>query len=248
MANISFGEKVRRARIKNAWTQADLGEKLGVTAATISNWETGKIVLAREYRIKLKEVLGGFGAEKEDEQDRAVMEEGPSAFGVWLTKTRLEKKLSVAELASDSGLSVPAIYNIESGRIANPRVETIRRLEKALGRELPAEARQDTREEATIRGVGELVDFDPHDPEDLPAVPGIYVFYDISDRPIYVGQASNIKSRIRTHLEKFWFKVPIVQTGAYVQINEEDLREKVETLLIRFLKSNAVINKQNVDR
>src|SRR2546425_12882278 len=43
MANISFGERVRRARIRNAMTQADLGSKLGVTGATISNWETGKI-------------------------------------------------------------------------------------------------------------------------------------------------------------------------------------------------------------
>src|SRR6266567_2143208 len=95
-----------------------------------------------------------------------------------------------------------------------------------------------------LKGLGELVGFDPHDDEDLP----FYVLYDISERPLYVGQAQNIKTRIRTHRDKFWFRAPIVQTGAFVQIDEADLREKVETLLIRFLKSNAVINKQKVDR
>lgn len=74
------------------------------------------------------------------------------------------------------------------------------------------------------------------------------MLYDISERPIYVGQGSDIRNRIRAHQEKFWFKRPIVETAAYVKIEEKNLREKVEKLLIRFLKSNAVINKQNVER
>ena len=77
---------------------------------------------------------------------------------------------------------------------------------------------------------------------------GICVCYDISDRPIYVGQGSSIKTRIRDHSDKFWFGPPIVETGSYVQIDDKDLRVKVETLLIKFLKSNAVINKQSVER
>ena len=112
---------------------------------------------------------------------------------------------------------------------------------------IPSEAKDEIREEATIKDVGELIDFDPHDDEDLPSFPGIYVLYDISERPIYVGQGE-IKRRIRDHRDKFWFKPPIVETGAYVRIDERALREKVETILIRFLKSNAVINKQKVDR
>ena len=39
-----------------------------------------------------------------------------------------------------------------------------------------------------------------------------------------------------------------VSVAAYVNITEKALREKIEKLLIRFLKSNAVINKQSVDR
>ena len=94
----------------------------------------------------------------------------------------------------------------------------------------------------------EFFEFDPHNPSDWPEGAGIYVLYDISERPIYVGQGSSIKRRIKEHEEKFWFKAPIVTTAAYILIDDSDLRTKVETILIRFLKKNAVINKQNVER
>jgi transcriptional regulator with XRE-family HTH domain len=249
MANISFGERIRRARIRNAMSQSDLAEKLDVTQATISNWETGRSRPRAEQKTEIKRVLGDVAQERVQANDDTSAEPGPSAFGAWLNRTRNERQMSVAELAEKSGLSAPAIYNIESGRIANPRAGTVHRLEDALGQELPAEAKREIREEATIKGVGELIDFDPHSDDDLPSVAGIYVFYDISERPIYVGQSGDIRARvIRDHREKFWFRPPITKTGAYVEIDDKALREKVETLLIRFLKSNAVINKQNVDR
>ena len=97
--------------------------------------------------------------------------------------------------------------------------------------------------------VGRLrLDFDPHNDEDLPAEPGIYVFYDISERPVYVGQSDDIRRRIAGHSDKFWYKRPIVETAAYVKIADKKLRSQVETTMIRFLKSNAVINRQNVRR
>jgi len=65
---------------------------------------------------------------------------------------------------------------------------------------------------------------------------------------VYVGQASKIATRVRKHQDRFWFKYPIVSHGAYVQIDNETLRRQVEQVLIKFLKSNAVINKQSVDR
>jgi len=68
------------------------------------------------------------------------------------------------------------------------------------------------------------------------------------ERPLYVGEGGNIRNRIKDHAQKFWFKAPIVDTGAYIRIDDVELRKKVETLLIKFLKSNAVLNKQNVER
>lgn len=251
MANISFGERVRRGRIKNAWTQSELAQKLNVSQA-ISNWESGKIVPTREQKNRVREVLGLEQAERGElddaSQDSQADQEGPSAFGSWLNRARIEKGWSVAELAAKAELSVPAIYNIEAGRIENPRAETVRRLEQALGKELPSETKEEIREEATVEGVGEFFEFDPQNKKDWPEVPGIYVFYDISERPIYVGQGSSIKKRIQDHEEKFWFKPPIVSTGAYIKVEEASLRKKIETILIRFLKRNAVINKQNVER
>jgi transcriptional regulator with XRE-family HTH domain len=248
MANINFGERLKRARIREAMTQAELGDKVGVTQATISNWEIGKVIPSREQKDDLKRILGGFSPDAEKANADPKVDVGPNPLSGWLTKARLEKQMSVPELAEAADLSAPAIYNIESGRITNPRAETIRRLELALGQEIPSDAKEEIREEAKIEGLGELIDFDPHDDDDLPSVPGIYVLYDISERPIYVGQGSDIKRRLRSHRDKFWFKQPIVHTAAYVKIDDAPLRERVETLLIRFLKSNAVLNKQNVER
>lgn len=248
MANISFGERVQRARIRNAMTQTELGEKVGVSQALIHNWEKGRSTPSPEQKAHLKKLLGSVWTEAHLEAANEARSSQPGAVGSWLNRSRVEKNVSVPELAERAGLSAQAIYNIEAGRISNPRAATVKRLEKALGVEIPSEVKDESRDEATIEGVGELVDFDPHEDEDLPSLPGIYVLYDISERPIYVGQGSDIRRRIRDHADKFWFKPPIVETGAYVKINEKELREKVETLLIRFLKSNAVINKQNVDR
>ena len=252
MANMPFGKRMRGARNKNGWTQAELGKKLGVSQGAIWNWETGIVVPDRNQKVRICDVLGLDRSESENGGAGQVTgqsaKEGPSAFGSWLNRTRVEKGLSVADLAARAEVSVPAIYNIESGRIENPRGETIRRLEQALGKDLPAETKKEIREEATVEGVGEFFEFDPHNKNDWPDVPGIYVLYDVSERPIYVGQGSGIKKRIQDHEEKFWFKTHIVSTAAYIKVDDGPLRKKIETILIRFLKRNAVINKQNVER
>jgi hypothetical protein len=61
-----------------------------------------------------------------------------------------------------------------------------------------------------VQGVGPFTNFDPHDEYHLPSVPGIYVFYDISDRAVYVGKAQDIAARIKDrhtgHWDKFWYR------------------------------------------
>ena len=171
-----------------------------------------------------------------------------SAFGAWLRKVRTKAEKSVPELAAASGVSTVAIYNIESGKSLNPQDGTRRRLAAALRTEVPAEVKAESEEEQRIQGLGSLTDFDPHDEDDLPGVSGVYVFYDVSDRPVYVGKAQNIAKRVGDHRDKFWFRYPIVSHGAYVEIADGDLHHQVEQILIGFLKSNAVINKQSVVR
>jgi hypothetical protein len=37
-----------------------------------------------------------------------------------------------------------------------------------------------------------------------------------------------------------------VETASWIQVKDDTLRVQIETLMIKFLKRNAVINKQNV--
>ena len=59
---------------------------------------------------------------------------------------------------------------------------------------------------------------------------------------------ANIVLAILGVAAKLQRRPPIVQNAAYVGISNKALREQVEKVLIKFLKSNAVLNKQNVDR
>jgi transcriptional regulator with XRE-family HTH domain len=183
-------------------------------------------------------------------EEPADTDSGIGAFGDWLRQARLEERLTVAELADQSGVSVPAIYNLEAGRSRNPQLRTRERIARALGADVPAEIAREAQEQQEVAGIGPLTDFDPYEERDLPDCRGVYVFYDISDRPVYVGKAPrrSIRDRVRDHNDKFWFKRPVVNHAAYIQIDDENLCGQIEQVLIRFLKSNAVLNKQNVDR
>src|ERR1022692_2924800 len=261
----SLGERLRIRREANGLSQTDLAQKTGVSQARISQWERGSQP-SREQIEKLDSILGEVlqqettasqgssavgawlrgGFLGEVLQQETTASQGSSAVGAWLSKARLNADLTVNELATKAGVSAATIYNLENGRAENPHPRTIKALEQALGNRLESE--QQVKEASEIKGLGEFVDFDPYDVKNLPDIAGVYVFYDISQRPIYVGQGGSIARRIKDHAEKFWFKRPIVEDGAYVEIADKRLREQVETILIRFLKQNAVINRNKVDR
>jgi transcriptional regulator with XRE-family HTH domain len=254
MPRLRFGPSVKKSRVRLGLTQAELGQKLvpQVGPATISQLENEHHDPSDVQRVQLRRILGQGSNDCESKSVHAIEKEetveAPSAIGSWLNRYRQEQNLSVPELASKAGLSYVAIYNIESGRSQNPQRTTISKLEAALGQKLSSEAKQEAKDEATIEGVGEWFNFDPNSEADWPSGAGIYVLYDISDRPIYVGQGQKITNRLRDHHQKFWFRPPIVQNAAYVGIDNKVLREQIEKVLIKFLKSNAVLNQQNVDR
>ena len=103
-------------------------------------------------------------------------------------------------------------------------------------------------QEAEIKGLGSIQEFDPMDEQEWPTEPGVYVLYDISDRPIYIGMSGNIKRRLKNHEQKFWYKRPVVDTAAYIKIIDENLRTQIESILIKFLRSYAILNKQQIER
>lgn len=242
-----FTQQLRKARQQEGLSQVSVGEKLGVSGATISNWEAGKSVPDDSDLRKLRKLLGNFDGRGGRASGSDSFEDGqPSAFGIWLRQERDKARLSVNELAEQSGVSAPTIYFLENGRTQLPLEQTRKRIEKALRVDVPAEVTKEVEDEQEIEGLGPLTDFDPFN--ERPRCSGVYVFYDISNRPIYVGKAKNIAARVRAHEEKFWFKPPIVHTAAFVEIKADKLRHQMEQVLIKFLKSNAVMNKQSVDR
>lgn len=230
------GEDIKRLRVEADLTQMQLAEKLGVWQTQVSAWETGRSLIGEEHQKLVAKLFG--------KSESAVA----NPFGDWLKRERERRNLTVQELASKAEVSAPAIYNIEAGRITNPRSGTRDRLATALSVDVPTDVTDLVKSESEIKGLGIFTDFDPHAKDDLPTASGIYVLYDVSERPVYVGQGKSIAARIKDHHEKFWFKHPIVDTASYIEVKDEALREQIESLLIKFLKSNAVLNKQKVER
>ena len=247
------GQALRAARVAELRTQADIASLLGVTQATISNWETGRTQVPLDQWIKLQRHLDLPDVDVVDDQSRVSTDgwtpnAAVGAFGTWLQQARRERGFTQVELARASGVSNAHISNLESGRSQNPRTQTRDRLTTALGVAEPEEIRSETEQLSAIPGLGSLEDFDPYADSDCPRLPGVYILYDVSDRPVYVGQSKNIRDRLRVEQAYFWFKRPIVELASFIEIADEQLRLQIEKILIRFLKSNAVINRQHVVR
>lgn len=238
------GKVIREARLNEEWTQQDLANQLGVTQSIVSQWETGKITPSPAQIADMENLFGpGIFANPVHESDASLL-------GGWVRTQREEKGWTRQELARRAGISYPTVINIETGRSANPQQRTQEKLQAVFSKEIPSDIRTEIANEADIgvEGVGALIDFDPYAFDELPKVPGVYVFYDISDRPVYVGKGAVIADRVKNHEQKFWYKSPIVYKASYVRIDDKTLRDQIERVMIRFMKSNAVINRQLVER
>jgi transcriptional regulator with XRE-family HTH domain len=238
----TLGERIRERRRASALSQTELAERLDVSQATISLWEKGKGTPGKDQILKLDEILGGLMPASEEVTEA----ESQTPVAAWLSRALARKDLTVGELAAKADVSAATVYGILSGRAQNPHPRTTAALEKALGDKF--ESKDDVRAASEIAGIGELIDFNPYDQKEIPTKAGVYVLYDISQRPIYVGKASKIALRLNDHSTRFWFKRPLVETGAYIEIQNPLLRDQIETVLIQFLKNNAVINKQKTVR
>jgi len=241
-----IGQRIRRSRQREGLSQAALAEKVGVTQGAIAAWEGGRTVPTEENKKRLKVILGWSRVRAPSKPSEEETDE-VSSFGVWLRDQRVQSGRSVPELAKRASVSAPAIYNIESGKIQNPQPATRDRIAAALETAVPEQVVAETVESQEVAGLGPLTDFQPHDKKDWPTCAGVYVLYDISQRPIYVGKGEKISTRLKVHEEKFWFKSPVVEYASYIEVSNKELRHQLEQSLIRFLKSNAVINKQSTD-
>lgn len=237
-----LGNRILERRRANALSQTELAARLNVSQPLISVWEIGRGAPNQEQLKKLNGILGGLLPDR----DSATEAETQTPAAAWLSRAIARKDLTVGELAIKADVSTATVHNILSGRAQNPNPKTIASLEKALGDSF--EAKRETSKASEIEGIGQLIDFNPYDGKEVPSKAGVYVLYDISQRPIYVGKSRKISDRLKFHADRFWFKRPLVETGAYIEIQKAELRDQIETVLIQFLKNNAVINRQKTVR
>lgn len=172
-----------------------------------------------------------------------------SPFAAWVRTEREKKKWSQVELADKAGLSGQQISNIETGRTRNPQSKTREKIATALGTTPPADVVSAEEKQVSIVGLGALIGFEPYDDDNLPDAKGVYVFYDRTKRPVYVGRATKrpISARVREHSERFWFKSPVVHSASYLAIDDENLCKQTEQVLIKFMRTHLLLNRQGVE-
>lgn len=89
------------------------------------------------------------------------------------------------------------------GIVRSPWKKTRERHVTALGSNpLPRKVVKEIKEESEVQGVGEFSDFSPWDDSMIPEEPCVYVYYDRTERPIYVGQTNNLQRRNKQHQEQ----------------------------------------------
>ncbi|MGO6938528.1 hypothetical protein [Rhizobium johnstonii] len=177
------------------------------------------------------------------------MDGNGSVFGEWLRQEMLQKGLSIGALVEKTGITYAGIWNIVKGNTVSPRKETRQKLANALNEVIPAAIEAEIESQSIPLPGFEWVDFTPTDLETVPQSSGVYVFYDITDRPVYVGKSSkNVRTRVKDHQTRFWFKAPLVVRGAFLAVLDADLCLKIETILIKFLGKHALLNTKGVVR
>jgi transcriptional regulator with XRE-family HTH domain/predicted GIY-YIG superfamily endonuclease len=250
----ALGRALRRAREREGLTQQALADKLTksvgakVWPANIAQWEAGDRVPPDSYIPKIEEILGPItkrAAKKE--KDAEIIEDESSDFGVWMRNTREEKGLSRYELARQAGLTATTIYFIESGKVTNPQDATKDKIYKVLGKQ-PPKQHVTMRKHPTYNGKN-VHGFNVTDQSDWPAEGsmGVYVLYDKTHRPIYVGRSKHIGHRLIEHRDhepkEFdkWFDATAVY-GAYIEVADEKSQVELEWVMIRFLKDSLLFN------
>jgi len=230
-------------------SQTDFGNRCDVSQATVSLWENGRHPIGPEYEERLEQLAVSAGVDLTEGSGTPPDDGGKVLFGEWLQGERVAQGLSRVDLAARSGVSYQQIRNLEIGESATPQERTRHALESALGTATPDAVEQATEQEAEIEDVGSFLSFDPFDEGSYPEEPGVYVFYDVADHVLYVGESGNIRARLRARYpELFWFRPQLVKSANYVRIESEALRKQIERTMIKFLKSNAVFNQQHVER
>jgi transcriptional regulator with XRE-family HTH domain len=229
---------IRKGREEMDMSQQNLAKMIGSSQAMISHWENGRIEPTSEFKKKLSAALG---------VEFSLTKEGGS-LGEWLKIEREKQGISRAELAKRAGIAPITLYFIETGRTESPQESTINSLKKVLGA-VPSKV---TKEVESEEKVGDFV-FKGTFPiakwrENIGSgtISCIYVFYDELQRPVRIGQTEDLARRMKEYESNYWwFRVPTVETFAYVTVDDSEFRRKAEKVMIKLVGANAIFNDQD---
>ena len=168
----------------------------------------------------------------------------PTTFGAWLRSEIEAQNLTYNRLATLAGCHETTVGAIVRGRIPTPSVQMMKKLQDALDQQAPAQVKGAAETASSLDGKPDIfTDFNPFDDASVPATAGVYVLYGPTDVVLYVGQSKNVRKRIAQHREKKWFISQVIDTGMCFYAEDEKERLRLETILIKMLKSNAWLNK-----
>lgn len=237
-------EELRSLRKKLGLTQTEMGGKLGISQGYVAQIETEAVNASPRVAQKILEMSGHSPAKIESAMKKTPERE--INFGDWVREQRVRQGLTQQELAKKAGISNLTVSFIENHQTESPRQGTMDAMKNVLG-ELPKGVRTEVVESADW-GFGEFqgpFPFKEWEKNIDGDTSGIYIFYDISKHPVYIGESKNIRKRILDHDREFWFKPPIVSTIGYMVVKDEGVRAKLEAAMIKIAGETAILNKQN---
>lgn len=244
MPKLDIAKQLKFLRNKLGITQAQMGEKLGISQPYVALIENETVDASSRVAQKILELTGEtpakIASQVQDTSEKQV------DFGEWLIERRTKLGMSRQSLADKAGVSYLTLYFIETGQTESPRRSTIDAIKKVLG-ELPRAVQTEVVESAEggfgeYQGPFSVKEWEDNVDKDTP---GVYIFYDILKRPVYIGESKDIYRRIRQHDDQFWFKSPMVHTIAYLVVKEEKVRAQLEAAMIKLVGENAIFNQQH---
>ena len=78
--NLTFGQKIKRFRLVNDIRQEDMAEKMGISRATLINYEKGHTKINLETLDKLKTAFPDFIHNERDDQKPRIIEDNVIDF------------------------------------------------------------------------------------------------------------------------------------------------------------------------
>jgi transcriptional regulator with XRE-family HTH domain len=221
-----------------------MGEKLGISQGYVAQIETETVNASPRIAEKILRMAGKSRTEIDSIQETDTEEE--VNFGDWVEEQRSKRGLSRRSPADKAGISYLALYFIETGQTQSPRENTVNAIKRVIG-ELPKGMQTEVVESAE-GGFGKFqgpFSIKEWEEEVDGGTPGVYIFYDILMRPVYIGQSKDIRKRILDHDREFWFKSPMVDKIAYLVVKDEAIRLKLEAAMIKLVGENAIFNSQH---